>query len=323
MENYPIELAVPDITPFAAGNCGTPYLYEFRSEKAGPTVMICALTHGNEFSGAIVVCELLRMGFRPACGTLILSFNNVAAYEKFDRLNPDISRYVDEDFNRLWSDKTLLSSRVTVELTRARQIKPFVDRADFLLDLHSMHEKAPPMLVCGWLNKGVELAKSLKAVDYLMMDRGHELGVRLRDYGEFADENSSKNAMLLEAGQHWEANSLETAKNIVARFLSHLGLLGDSSPIESWVQSAPSGAPSILEVTHAVIPKSDAFTFGQNFKGCERLRLGELIGQEEFDGESREIRAPYDDCVLVMPSLRHAKPGVTVVRLAKDVGLIE
>jgi hypothetical protein len=31
----------------------------------------------------------------------------------------------------------------------------------------------------------------------------------------------------------------------------------------------------------------------------------------------REIATPYDDCVLVMPSLRQLRPGVTTVRLGR------
>jgi hypothetical protein len=42
-------------------------------------------------------------------------------------------------------------------------------------------------------------------------------------------------------------------------------------------------------------------------------RGGAVIASDE--GEA--IITPYDDCVLVMPSLRQLRPGVTVVRLAK------
>jgi hypothetical protein len=42
-------------------------------------------------------------------------------------------------------------------------------------------------------------------------------------------------------------------------------------------------------------------------------RKGTVIGSEQ----GREIVTPYDDCVLVMPSLRQLRPGVTVVRLAR------
>lgn len=33
--------------------------------------------------------------------------------------------------------------------------------------------------------------------------------------------------------------------------------------------------------------------------------------------ESKPVLTPYDDCVLVMPSTRQAKAGVTVVRYAR------
>jgi hypothetical protein len=33
--------------------------------------------------------------------------------------------------------------------------------------------------------------------------------------------------------------------------------------------------------------------------------------------EAEPVTTPYDDCVLVMPSTRQAKAGVTVVRFAR------
>jgi hypothetical protein len=30
------------------------------------------------------------------------------------------------------------------------------------------------------------------------------------------------------------------------------------------------------------------------------------------------LHTPYHDCVLVMPTLRHARPGATLVRLARE-----
>jgi hypothetical protein len=43
-------------------------------------------------------------------------------------------------------------------------------------------------------------------------------------------------------------------------------------------------------------------------------KAGDLIGW--VDGQP--IMAPYDNCTLIMPSLRQLRPGVTVVRLAKE-----
>lgn len=52
---YPIELEAPDIGPYRAGNCEIEYVSSFDSGKAGPHLMLAALTHGNELCGAIAL----------------------------------------------------------------------------------------------------------------------------------------------------------------------------------------------------------------------------------------------------------------------------
>ena len=156
--NYPVELTPPDIEPYRTGNTGVEYVTTFDSGAAGPHVLVTALTHGNEICGALVVDRLLREGLRPTRGTLTLAFNNVAAFGRFDPRNPYASRFVDEDFNRVWTRETLDGPRRSAELSRARQIRPFVEAADFLLDIHSMLEPSPPVMICGPLEKGIRFA---------------------------------------------------------------------------------------------------------------------------------------------------------------------
>ncbi len=316
MSHYPIEILPPNLNAFSKGNCGTPYVFEFVAAAPGPTVMICALTHGNEYSGAIVVSELLTLGFKPARGKLILSFNNIAAFNTFNPDKPDDSRFIDEDLNRVWSPNKLDSQGSSVELNRARQLRPFVDQADYLLDLHSMHEAAPPMLVCGPLEKGRQFGRLLGTPRYLMTDMGHSLGTRLRDYGQFGQTDSPKQAALLEAGQHWQASALRCAKNVTSAFLLQTKATALSDLPTGWL-TEPNTQQTSLQVTEAIEPLTHSFQFSANFKGFEQLAAHDLIGFESINGKRREIRAPYDQCVLVMPSLRHALPGVTIVRLAR------
>src|SRR6185437_9472552 len=137
-DNYAIELAPPDISAYSDGNTGIPYVTTFDSGRPGPHVMVNAVTHGNELCGAIAVDFLFRNGVRPRRGQLNLSFANVTAFTSFDPARPNAARFVDEDFNRLWDTATLDGSRDIAELRRARELRPAVDRADFLLDIHSM-----------------------------------------------------------------------------------------------------------------------------------------------------------------------------------------
>ncbi len=308
----PIEIAFPSIQRFERGNTGVPYVLRFESGKPGPNVMICALTHGNEVCGAIALVALLESGFRPARGALTVAFNNIAAYERFDANAPDVARFVDEDLNRVWSEGALSDSSQSVERVRARQLLPFVRNADFLLDLHSMHEPCAPLWVCGPREKNVALARRVRPDIACVVDRGHAAGVRLRDYGAFDDENATPCALLIECGQHWAADAPSIAMDAVTRFLVATEIATAAQLPSHW--RLPEYAPApIYEVTHAVVPATPTFCFARPFSGLEVLAKGALIG---IDGGT-PIEAPYDDCVLIMPSLRHAKPGVTVVRLAR------
>ena len=69
----------------------------------------------------------------------------------------------------------------------------------------------------------------------------------------------------------------------------------------------------VLEVTGGVVARSEGFRFTQPFRGLEVItHRGTLIGFNEGP-----VVTPYDDCVLVMPSVRQARAGVTVVRFAR------
>ena len=71
----------------------------------------------------------------------------------------------------------------------------------------------------------------------------------------------------------------------------------------------------VIQVTEAVTITGDKFEFVRDFRGLEVLSpKGTLIGRDN----GREVRTPYDDCVLIMPSRRLAK-GQTAVRLGRYV----
>lgn len=314
LSEYPIEIDFPDITPYADGNSGVPYLYTFDSGKAGPHVMINAIVHGNEVCGAIVVKELIDLGITPRQGRLTLSFANAAAYLNFDPNQPDASRFVDQDLNRVWTKEILDDlSRDSSELRRARELRPIIDEVDFLLDLHSMHEKCPPLCVCGPLDKGLALAREQRSPAWVIRDEGHPEGCRLRDYADFGDPDSEKNALLVECGQHWEASAVTVARDVTARFLLLHHVIQEDDLPASWYQPVEP-TMNIVKVTEPVVASSMDFRFAAPYTGLETFaEKGSVIAWRD----GKEIRTPYDNCVLVMPSLRQLRPGVTVVRFGE------
>jgi predicted deacylase len=311
---YPIEVTFPDITAHAHSDSGIPYVHTFDSGVPGPHVMINALTHGNEVCGAIVVDALLRARLRPRRGQLTLSFANVAAYQQFDPSRPDAARFVDQDFNRVWTREVLDdTTRDSTELTRARALRPVVDRVDQLLDLHSMHEKSAPLIVAGPLAKGTDLALKLGTPGTVICDEGHPAGRRMRDYEGFGDPASPKNALLIECGQHWERGAVVVARDSTARFLLLSGVVDAADLPEGWLVPRPDEV-RVVRVTEPVVADSLDFRFAGPYTGLETFaQVGTVIGWSN----GVPVRTPYSDCVLVMPSLRQLRPGVTVVRLGR------
>jgi len=312
--NYTVELTPPDIEPYRAGNTGIEYVTTFTASEPGPHVLVTALTHGNEICGAIALDALFRAAVRPRRGRLTLAFDNVAAYSEFDPRYPIASRYVDEDFNRLWSPATLDGPRQSIELERARALRPIVDDADFLLDLHSMQHATAPLMLAGLLERSRELAQQVGIPELIMCDAGHAAGPRMRDYGGFGDPDSAKTALLIECGQHWEQRAAEVATDVTLRFLIAVGA---ATPDDVAALGGPDfnahPRQRVIEVTEAVTITGDRFEFTDNYRGLEVIsQKGTLVGH---DGD-REVRTPYDDCVLIMPSRRLVK-GQTAVRLGR------
>lgn len=311
MASYPVELEPPAITGYRQGNTGIEYMTTFDSGKPGPHVMVNAVTHGNELCGAIVVDFLFRQGVRPTRGKLTLGFANYRAFLTFDPRYPGLSRYIDEDINRVWSPEVLDSPRDSDELRRAREMRPLIDTVDLLLDLHSMQTQAPALMLAGPLEKGRQLAAAVGVPEYVVSDKGHAAGKRMRDYGDFGNPDSPKNALLVECGQHWEQASADVAMQTTLRFLKHCDVV-DSAFLDAHIEPNPP-PQKFITVTDAVTIQNDDFEFAGDYHGMEVIpNAGSVIAH---DGKE-PVRTSYDDCVLIMPSRRTAA-GQTAVRLGR------
>ncbi len=310
---YTVELLPPDISAYRKGNSGIEYVTTFDSGKPGPHAMVNAVTHGNELCGAIAVDRLFKMGVRPIRGKLSLAFANVAAFHSFNPLQPHASRFIDEDFNRVWTPAVLDGARQSVELTRARAMRPIIDQIDFLLDIHSMHDPHGPVMISGPLDKGIALSKQTGVPEFIVADAGHANGTRMRDYGGFGDPASGKTALLVECGQHWERASADLAWQTVWRFLRAVDVV-DRALAESQIESVRPPAQKVVRVTEAVVANDKDFKFTEGLKGLSIVaKRGDVIA---LDG-GKPVPAPYDNCVLIMPTMIHVKPGLTAVRLGR------
>ena len=316
------DLPAPDISAWRAGNTGTEGVWHFDTGRPGCRVMISALVHGNELCGAWALQGLLEAGLRPERGALTLAFCNLGAFDRFDAADHDASRFTDEDLNRQWIDARM-DAGDTRERRRAAALRPFVAGADWLLDIHSMHEPSAPLLLTGMQPRNLELARAMRSPEHVVMDAGHQDGVRMRDYGRFGElADNGTRSLLVECGFHGDPASRAVAQDQCVRFLEQSGIVGADAlarQLPGWrLPDAP--RQWALEVTGPVVATGSAFRFAAPYTGLEVIaKAGTVIGWNGGDdgGEGVPVATPYDDCVLVMPSVRQARAGVTVVRYAR------
>ena len=310
--NPPAKLTPIDLSPWRQGNTGIAYAATIAAERPGPHALIMALMHGNELCGAHVIAFLRDHNVQAIRGRITLAFANVAAYDTFDSRRPGDARFLDEDMNRVWHAETLHGQRSSRELSRARELRPLVESADYLLDLHAMENTGPPLVLAGLTERALELASRMGIPEYIVRDEGHANGTRLRDYGPFSTDDSNHTALLVECGQREHPDSARVAIDVSVEFLACLDLISaDTQSRLSVRKKTP--VQRIVDVTHAVTATSDKFVFLNDVDGIQMIsRAGTIIA---CDGD-QPVKTPYDNCMLVMPS-REAVSGQTAVRFGR------
>lgn len=293
-DTAPLEVLPRDLSAYRPGNTGIDYVHRFESGKPGPHVLVNALTHGNEICGMVAATHLLDTGVRPKIGTLTVSFANMEAYNAFDIDNPYENRQLVHNLNRIWSPEWLDGSEQSPELRRARELRPVLDAADYVLDIHSTRAPVQPFWVYPEMDRNTALAAAVGApAVQLVMPAGRFPGTGVLNYGRHGDPASnSGGALVVECGQHFAQSAALLATDVTLRFLAHLGLI--DAPANS-APAAPAQPFRLLEV-HMV--KSEDFTFTRPLLGFEVFNKGELIAINA--GE--EIRSPCDNCTIFMPT---------------------
>ncbi|GBQ88831.1 hypothetical protein AA0535_1638 [Asaia krungthepensis NRIC 0535] len=311
LPSFPVLIDKPDLSPWRSGNNGIPGVIERDSGHPGPEITVVALTHGNEFAGAVAADRLLREDIRPICGVLRVIFANMAAFERFDPANPTASRFIGEDLNRVWSNDRLAHAPGSVEMERAIEILPVIRRSDMLLDLHSMLWESTPLFISPQTERSIALAGRLSSqadTPFLTLtDLGHVGGSRLIEHEHFLSAASPGRSVLLEAGQHWRPETVEISARVIRHFVENAGFV-------HWGMRGETGtAPRQAMVTDNVVARSASFAFIEAYQGGSVIeKAGTLIATDGDD----EICTPYDHCVLIMPNLC-VRRGQLAVRLAR------
>jgi len=290
------EVLPRDLSAYRQGNIGIDYVHRFESGKPGPHVLINALTHGNEICGMTAATHLLDQGVRPKIGTLTVSFANIDAYESFSQEAPYDSRQIVHNLNRIWSPEWLDGSEDSPELRRARILRPVVEAADHILDIHSTSQDVVPFWVYPAFERNAAVAMAIgRPPVHLVMPEGLGSGTPLIQYGRHGGPEGDGVALVVECGQHFRRSASDLATAVAYDFLAHFGLVDPVQP----AASAP-GLQRRFELLQTHVIQREDFAFVRPLIGFETFAKGELIATNGAE----EIRAPVDGCTVFMPAQR-------------------
>ncbi len=265
-------------------------LVDHRSQQSGPTVVAVAGVHGNEPSGIAAVRRVsawLASKDMPRRGRFVALSGNRSALKIGQR-------FVDSDFNRVWSSQHVAQSRAGGDTTEHREQAELLAALEqvfaeatgpvHLLDLHTSSAPGQPFVCIGDTLRNREFAGTFAVPVILGLEEQVDgsLLEYVNDLGHVT--------VGVEAGQHDDSASIE---HHTAALL--LGLLGAGcleemdlprrAELRAQLADASAGLPPIMEVRyrHAIRPDA-CFVMQPGFDNFQRVDEGTLLA-DDVNGE--------------------------------------
>ncbi len=261
----------------------------------GPTVVIAAVIHGNEPAGVVAFRNLLarlnadRVDLR---GRVVGLAGNLAAYELEQR-------FVEEDFNRIWSADRVAQIRApgftprTVEAAQQVELLAVLEgelaRARgpvFFLDLHTSSAAGEPFVCIGDTIRNRRYAQGFPVPAILGLEE--QIDGALLEYVN----NLGHVTVGVEAGQHDRPQSVAHHEAFLTLALVNAGCLERSQAPDAdrhfaLLRDASGDLPPVLEVRHRhPIVASDGFRMSPGYNNFASVRASELVASDS-NGEIR------------------------------------
>lgn len=230
------------------------------SNQPGPTVAILGGVHGNETCGVFALKELQNITIKK--GKLMLIYGNPLAIEQS-------VRFVEQNLNRMFCNDADLSPhlKASYEYQRSREILPYLDQADYSLDLHaSFTPGSEPFIICE--------RNALPFVQYLPQRRVCYGFTELEPGGTDGYMNKQgKVGICIECGYLGDPKSTQLSILSAQLFLQTLGML-------SAVNLMTNKNQYYNQAYELYYTKTDSFKLKRLFQDFEKIKAGEIIGSD-------------------------------------------
>ena len=174
--------------------------------KPGKTTIILAGIHGNEICGVKALDKLIP-SLKIESGRVILIYANLEAIKQN-------KRFIEKNLNRCFVEKQPEDMINTIEGRTAKEIIPYLDSADILLDLHaSNNPDTIPFVICD--EKQIANASIFDANIISFNWDPFEPGST-----DYYMNKKNKPAFCFECGYANDKNTIKIAKKAIINFLT-------------------------------------------------------------------------------------------------------
>jgi len=277
------------------------FSYQFNDDPSYKTLVLSALTHGNEVGGLDVLIDILKsLQNKSLDPKLNLRFilGNVDAYKAN-------KRFLETDMNRSF----MVDTPQSLEEKRAAMITPFIKGVDYLIDFHqTIRPTVQPFFVLDHWEESFDFARSLDHTFPLI---------------------TGKNFSSLSNGKAVTTTSQSSGAKAVTIELGQMG----SSLFQAKIGSAIARQAIILLEQNAIAkfhskPWQNCYTWGQTvenpdfslelvgqFKNFDPIKKGDLLAT---NGNSK-IHAEIDGMALFPKYGESQKTSKELIRILKPV----
>lgn len=272
-------------------------------------VVVCVLTHGNEFGtlpAALALVRRLQEGSIASAVPVTVVVGNPEAAKRGERL-------IEEDLNRVFTFDRPAQSH---ERRRAEELRPILDTADYVLDLHQTQTPtACPFYTFPWTDDLPAWARAIAGAEVgLTRPGGDSFSPGKRCLDEYVRDRGRMGLTLEMGTQGLDAEQEERSLAAMQRFIQLAEAIAVGRDIATLAEEKPP-----IEWYHTAHIERDApanVRLRPGFGSWSPVQAGELLTAEG----SPELRAPSDGYILFPKYPVPGKPdSPELYRLARRV----
>lgn len=262
---------------------------------AGQTVLLLGRVHGNESSGEIAIRRV--MGEIESGQIKITKGRVICIPEVNTAAKIADKRFTDRNLNRVMG----LNDPIDNEGRIAEQLRPFLDQADYLLDLHSYTVGGPPFAFASDDSVTMAFARAVRPA--AIITGWNDCFVRTFPDAEAPGMGTTEyarakgaTAITFECGQHKDLNAPEAGYQAIINALRHVGV------VEGIVSAPGRDAIPHYRMEH-IFMKDEEGTLAETWRHLQPVHEGQVFATFQ---DGRVLRFPQDGVVI----LPNASAGV-------------